>query len=222
MMVCHRIVKIGKSKYKETPPKRNLSPWFRRLKIFTISKSDRINLTLTSPTDQHTSVDPREYAVQAAAGFFARLENDRGRGRPQILVGIFLLAFGYWIGHDHCRLVFLGMKTQGKLVGYQARDLNLNSGGSTFSDTAWMPVIEFHADGQTVRFKDWVGSNFRIPMGGFVQILYDPRHPSNAMIDRPVMNWIPWGPMMGVGTLLLISGLRLRSALRNQTTVPFG
>src|ERR1700751_3387991 len=34
----------------------------------------------------------------------------------QILVGVLLLVFGYRIGPDHCRLVFFGVKTQGKLV----------------------------------------------------------------------------------------------------------
>lgn len=70
-----------------------------------------------------------------------------------------------------------------------------------------MEVIEFRAGENTVRFRDWMASNYRVPMGGAVPILYDPSHPSNAMIDRPVANWIPWAPTMAVGVLLMLSGI---------------
>ncbi|HKU26015.1 MAG TPA: DUF3592 domain-containing protein [Candidatus Sulfotelmatobacter sp.] len=127
----------------------------------------------------------------------------------QIVVGIFLLAFAYFIGRDHVRLVLLGVHTRGKLVGYQEQRL-AGSSGSTFWDSAYMPVVEFQIAAQTVRFRDWMGSNFRVPMGGSVPIVYDPHHPANAMIDRPVWNWVPWAPMMAVGLLLIIAGVRCR------------
>jgi len=73
-----------------------------------------------------------------------------------------------------------------------------------------MPVIEFTAGHDAVRFRDWMGSNLRVPMGGSVPDLYDPAHPANAMIDRPVWNWIPWGPMLAIALLLLASGIRGR------------
>lgn len=156
----------------------------------------------------------QDLALGALRAFSGLLSDPASRRRigsnVQIAVGIFLLAFGYWIGHDHCRLVFWGVKVQGKLVAYQEQHFSHNSAGTSYSDTASMPVVEFRAQGQTIRFRDWVGSNFRTPMGGFVQILYDPQYPNNAMIDRPIMNWIPWAPMMVVGTLLTISGFRLR------------
>jgi hypothetical protein len=159
-------------------------------------------------------VGPREYAAQGIVTIFALLLSNPKRRRRigasvRIVVGIFLLAFGYWIGRDHCRLVLFGVKSEGKLVGYQQQDFS-DSGGAHWN-SASMPIIEFEAQRRTVRFKDWVGSNFRTPMGGLVPILFDPQHPTNAMIDRPIMNWIPWAPMMAVGTLLLISGLRQRS-----------
>jgi hypothetical protein len=37
-------------------------------------------------------------------------------------------------------------------------------------------------------------------------VLYDPVHPTSAMIDRQVMNWIPWGPTIGVGAFLILVG----------------
>jgi hypothetical protein len=154
---------------------------------------------------------PREYVAGAIVASLSAFLSDPQRRRRigssvQLFVGIFLLVFGYWIGRDHCRLLFFGVKTHGKLVGYQQQDFP-NSGGVHWN-SASMPVIEFEVQQRTVRFRDWVGSNFRTPMGGLVGIFYDPERPSNAMIDRPVMNWIPWAPVTAVGTILLISEMR--------------
>jgi hypothetical protein len=170
--------------------------------------------------DRKPISDPREYVAQALVVRFTGLQSNpaqlrRSQSTVQIVVGIFLLVFGYWIGRDHCRLILFGIKTQGKLVGYRQATIPMGQGGSNFYDTESMPIIEYQASGEKVRFRDWMGSNFRVPMGGFVQILYDPQRPTNAMIDRPVMNWIPWGPMMAVGLLLMFSGIRGR--LRMQT-----
>ncbi|HET9409802.1 MAG TPA: DUF3592 domain-containing protein [Candidatus Sulfotelmatobacter sp.] len=167
------------------------------------------------PDERGATTNFREDIAQGALTVLAGLLSDPDRRRRisaniQIGVGIFLLVFGYWLGHDHCRLVFSGVKTQGKLVGYEEQRFNRSSGGNSFSSTASMPIVELQAQGQTIRFRDWVGSNFRTPMGAAVQVLYDPQHPKNAMIDRPVMNWIPWAPMMAVGIFLTISGVRLR------------
>lgn len=126
----------------------------------------------------------------------------------QILVGVFLIILGSWIGGDHARLVFFGQHTTGKLVGYREENFATDAGVRWAS--ASMPVVEFRAGQDTVRFKDWMGSNFRVPMGGSVPVLYDPAHPANAVIDRPVWNWIPWAPMFAVALLLLVSGIRGR------------
>lgn len=127
----------------------------------------------------------------------------------QILVGAFLIIFGYWIGGDHARLVFFGQHTTGKLVGYREENFATDAGGVRWA-SASMPVVEFRAGQDTVRFKDWMGSNFRVPMGGSVPVLYDPARPANAVIDRPIWNWIPWAPMFAVALLLLASGIRGR------------
>jgi hypothetical protein len=41
-----------------------------------------------------------------------------------------------------------------------------------------------------------------------VTVLYDAEKPNLAMIDRPVWNWIPWGPTLGMGLFLLFVGVR--------------
>jgi hypothetical protein len=45
-----------------------------------------------------------------------------------------------------------------------------------------------------------------------VTVLYDPANPTLAMIDRPVYNWIPWGPTFAVGLFLVI--VAIKGALR--------
>jgi len=75
-----------------------------------------------------------------------------------------------------------------------------------------MPVVEYRACGdQTVRFEDWLGSTRpgkRNHRSEIVQVLYDPTKPSVAMIDRPIWNWVPWAPVVVVGVLLIMSGIR--------------
>src|SRR5207253_166391 len=39
----------------------------------------------------------------------------------QIIVGVFLVLFGYWIGADHARLVLFGERTTGKLVASSSK-----------------------------------------------------------------------------------------------------
>ncbi len=162
-------------------------------------------------------VDGRAFVLGFAASALGRLLTDtKARARYasnlQIVVGVLLLVLGYSIGHDHCRLVLFGVRSRGKLVGYVQQSFASGSTG-TFWVTASMPVIQFQAEGDSFRFRDWMGSDFRTPMGGVVPILYDPRRPATAMIDRPVWNWIPWAPTMAVGCLLLIAGTRARLRL---------
>ena len=70
-----------------------------------------------------------------------------------------------------------------------------------------MPIVRFEADGRVVEFRDWVGTNAAV-LNVRVTVLYDAAKPSSAMIDRPVMNWMPWGPMMAVGIFLLLAGTK--------------
>ena len=142
-----------------------------------------------------TSLDQRQLRRQSAP--------------PQIIVGIFLLVFGYWIGGDHARLVFFGQRTTGKLVGYQEEKYRTESGGVPWA-SGYMPVVEFTVGRDTVRFQDWMASHFSVPMGGTVPVLFDPARPANAVIDRPVWNYVPWAPMFGIALLLLVSGIRGR------------
>jgi uncharacterized protein (DUF983 family) len=41
-----------------------------------------------------------------------------------------------------------------------------------------------------------------------VIVLYDPARPSDAMIDRPVWNWLPWAPIAAVGCVLMLVAIK--------------
>ena len=41
-----------------------------------------------------------------------------------------------------------------------------------------------------------------------VTVLYDPARPSDAMIDRPVWNWLPWAPIGAVGLFLALVAVK--------------
>ena len=68
-----------------------------------------------------------------------------------------------------------------------------------------MPIVEFRASARVVRFTDWLGSRSAGQLSDEVTVLYDPANPSQAMIDRPVMNWIPWMPIAVTGLLLVFA-----------------
>lgn len=123
----------------------------------------------------------------------------------QAVVGLFLLLFGYYIGKQHFRLIRGGVRTQGTIVGYQQE--SMPDGGGTRWDTASMPIVKFQAGNRVVQFKDWMGSKAPV-MNVRVVVLYDLANPSVAMIDRPVWNWIPWAPTMGMGLFLVFVSIK--------------
>jgi len=124
----------------------------------------------------------------------------------QVVTGLFLLLFGYTIGKEHLRLVRFGLRAPGTVVDFQRQQFRDSSRTSSSTHTGFMPVVQFQAADRVIRFKDWLGSSSAGPLHQSVIVLYDPVHPTSAMIDRQVMNWIPWGPTIGVGAFLILVG----------------
>jgi hypothetical protein len=128
----------------------------------------------------------------------------------EVLVGLFLVLFGCYIGKDHFHLIREGARTPGTIVGYKQE--SFPDRGNTHWDTAFMPIVKFQARGRDVEFKDWMGSHAAVSWKIPVTVLYDPADPSVAMIDRPVWNWIPWAPTFAVGLFLVLVGIKGLSA----------
>ena len=153
-----------------------------------------------------------EQVVEEIKGFAGWAQNNkekmlRSTRVAEVVVGIFLLGFGYFIGKDHLHLIRDGARAEGTIVGYKQEYFRESSGRPSGGLTAFMPIVRFQAGGQDVEFKDWMGTNAEV-LNVRVTVLYDPEKPGMAMIDRPVWTWIPWAPTMGVGLFLILVGAR--------------
>ena len=153
-------------------------------------------------------MDFRESLVDSITNNQASIIGNARRYAPfaQVVVGLFLAVFGYYIGKDHLQLIRHGVRAAGVIVDYKTQTFRDSS--RNFTSTGFMPIVQFAAGDRAIRFKDWLGSNSRGVLGKPVIVLYDPANPSTAMIDRPVWNWIPWGPALGVGLFLILVGIR--------------
>ena len=125
----------------------------------------------------------------------------------EAVVGVFLLCLGYFMGKDHFHLIRDGVRAQGMIVGYKQQYFRGSSGRLGEGSEAFMPIVKFQAGEQDVEFKDWMGTSVAVK-NIRVTVLYDPANPNLAMIDRPVWNWIPWAPTLGVGLFLVFVGIR--------------
>jgi hypothetical protein len=127
----------------------------------------------------------------------------------QAFAGAVLLIAAYVMGHAHFHLIRQGVRAPGTVVGHEQQNfVSRSSSGGTRSTLAFMPIVEFQAGEQTVRFKDWKGSSVAGDLHDRVTVLYDPASPSDAMIDRPVWNWLPWAPIGAVGLFLTLVAIK--------------
>ena len=127
----------------------------------------------------------------------------------QAFVGAVLLIAAYIMGHAHLHLIRQGVRAPGTVVGHEQQNfVSRSSSGGTRSTLAFMPIVEFQAGEKTVRFKDWKGSSVAGDLHDRVTVLYDPASPSDAMIDRPVWNWLPWAPIGAVGVFLTLVAIK--------------
>lgn len=126
----------------------------------------------------------------------------------QVVTGLFLLALGYYIGREHFHLIRKGVRAPGTIVGYKEEYFAGNySRPSSSGFTAFMPLVKYQAGNRVIQFKDWMGTNAAV-LNVRVTVLYDPVNPSSAMIDRPVMNWIPWAPTFAMGLFLILVAIK--------------
>ena len=126
---------------------------------------------------------------------------------PQVIAGAILLIAAYMMGHVHFHLIQQGVRAPGTVVGFHQRYIG-NSFSRTTPALAFMPIVEFQAGDRIVRFEDWKGSSLAGSLRDRVTVLYDPARPSDAMIDRPVWNWLPWAPIAAVGLFLTLVAIK--------------
>src|SRR5438876_859753 len=127
----------------------------------------------------------------------------------QLLVGVILVLASPYMSQDHLRLIARGHRAQGHVVAYEQASFFRSTGtSSNDTKTGFMPIVEFSAEGRVVRFRDWLASRSTGNLPDRVTVLYDADNPAIAMIDRPVMNWMPWMPIAAVGLSLIFIGAR--------------
>jgi len=130
---------------------------------------------------------------------------------PQFLAGVALFAFAHFTGRTDLHLLVRGSRTQGKIVGFQRRQLHTHRSPSStgmFGRNVYLPIVEFETQGTVVRFEDSKLVSQGESVGWPVTVLYDPGKVSLAMIDRPFWNWMPWAPSLAIGVLLTFASLR--------------
>lgn len=125
----------------------------------------------------------------------------------QIITGLLFVALAYYMGKNQAHLLRVGVRTEGRIVGYLQHSFQ-RSGSTTLTSTGYMPIVEYRLEDRIVRFQDWLGAGTEGPTNVGVMVLYDATNPSVAMIDRPVWNWLPWAPILAVGAFLLLVGIK--------------
>lgn len=93
----------------------------------------------------------------------------------QAITALIFLTLGYYMGKDHFHLIREGVRTQGRVVGYQQKNFRTTTGNRSHTDVAFMPLVEFQASGHVVRFQDWKGSSSTGVLNGPVTVLLRPR-----------------------------------------------
>lgn len=124
------------------------------------------------------------------------------RSLAAIIVGLICMIVGYQIGNVHLGLILNGVRTQGVIVDHALHSSSFK--GSTSS--SYIPIVEFTIENRVVRFSDWKGT--QSPTLDRVGIIYKSEDPAVAMIDRPVWNWLPWGPIFLLGLLLTLVSIK--------------
>lgn len=153
--------------------------------------------------------EPRPSAIASpAADMDAWIRLHAGKVRRilpwlQIATGAVLVAVAWHIGKTPITLMASGSRTTGEIVRF-----DYETSGPIYQRaySALHPVVEFAAGSQRVQFRDRWGSRSSGGVHDRVPVLFDSREPSVALIDRPLLNWMPWAPILVVGLFLVLVG----------------
>jgi Protein of unknown function (DUF3592) len=129
----------------------------------------------------------------------------------QFLVAAALLTAADFTGHTDLRLLLHGARANGKIVAFQQRQWHTHRNPSStgmYGRNVYLPIVEFEVQGAIVRFEEKKLVAQGEGVGWPVTVLYDPTNPSVARIDRPFWNWMPWAPLLAIGSLLALAALK--------------
>jgi len=130
------------------------------------------------------------------------------------LLGLALIGTGHWLAQDLYHLLAFGKTANGRITGYKR----------VYQPTdrmhVYYPKVAFTThDGESVRFQDKVGSGASTTgrrSGTTVTVIYNPKNPQQARIDRGWWNWaIPCG-LLFFGALILFLSLRSYAEVKHR------
>jgi len=136
------------------------------------------------------------------------------RSLAAIIVGLLCMFIAYQIGNAHFHLILEGVKAQGRIVDH--KQYSSSTKGPT--SISYIPIVEFQIENRIVRFTDWKGS--QSTSLDPVPIIYNSDDPSEAMIDRPIWNWMPWAPIFFAGLFLVL--VSIKNWLKFSRAKPYG
>ena len=131
--------------------------------------------------------------------------------------GVAIVAVCGWAGHRvHLdEFVFHRAMAQGLVVENEPVQVGRRGSAGGLGGTFYRAVVRFKSrDGRDFTVDDWISEApppFRV--GESVTVIYDPKEPDNAMIDRGWENYLAPAIPAAFGLLMILAGLqRLRRA----------
>lgn len=124
-------------------------------------------------------------------------------GYACFFLGVGFLIGGYYSGMHIIDKIQNGVPASGVVTGFDHK----RSGSAGTGDLLYYSLVSFKdASGSIVKFRDSHGSSHRMyKRGDKVDVLYDPRDPEDAIIDRGVLNWLISGVLFVFGILLFLA-----------------
>ena len=95
---------------------------------------------------------------------------------PQLLAAAALLSLAYFTGKTDVHLLLNGARTRGKIVGFQRREIHTHrnpSSNGVYGRTVYLPIVEFEALRDKVRFEERKLVAQGEGVGWQVNVLYD-------------------------------------------------
>jgi hypothetical protein len=126
-------------------------------------------------------------------------------GSIVVILGIGMALFGWNIRAHTLAFVENSSRATGKVVDVVAQRKVKNGR----QETLFYAVIEFTTvSGERIRYRDGTGSNPPLHReGDTVQVLYDPKNPSNASEESFVHLRLPVILVTGIGAFFIVLGL---------------
>ena len=121
-------------------------------------------------------------------------------------VGLVLVIVGYF-SHTHARsLVGKGVPARGVVIGYKTNISNtVDATGGGSEETTYQPQIRFQTNtGKNVEFLAMGARSREYAVGSVLPVIYDPQHPSDAMLQTDATGASKLGLVIGGGITLLL------------------